>query len=203
MEMDYTSWRSELYSHTKARLQTIAASGESLSQLNEEGVYHKIPIKHAGVVTEAVASGVPVPDDWPCRGMFPGIWCALYKPTNTYSMAVPGTFRILRAYFQPGVFAFDPRRAEHQAQWEAWWSLPTNSSKPNDAAWLVSTPTQVSLEAKLTRGHGILGITLWPPMPHHASFYREHNYAAFVGYSDYIGLVIINTAAVEHFEVVV
>lgn len=196
----YLDWRSSLFARTQGRLQALAASGTCLTQLHAEGVYHKLSNEYAAAI---LASGDGVPADWPCRGFFPGVWCALFDAHNTYSMAVPGTFRILRVHFRPGFRAFDPRRDEHRAEWDAWWAEPANAAKLNEAAWLLPTARGPTLAAKLERGMGIGGFQMCPSMPHHAAFYREHGYAAVVGYSDYMGLVVIDAAAIERVEAVV
>ena len=197
---EYRDWRSTLYGVTQQVLQLAAKEFKDLSELNEVGIYHKIPSLHGRSISAEYAETGKVPGKWVSQGEFPGIWCALFNPHNTYSMASDLYF--LKITFKAEYKVFDVRNEEHLKMWSAWSRAAENRSKVNSWESALNGDGS-SLAERMSYGLGIPGImVLSPPMPGHSEFYREHKFGAVVGYSDYMALTIIDPECIETLKVV-
>jgi hypothetical protein len=197
---DYRQWRSTLYGVTQKVLLLAANEFKDLSELNEVGIYHKIPSKHAGSFIKQYEETGKVPSKWVSQGQFPGVWCALFNPHNTYSMA--SDLSLLQITFKAEYKIFDVKNEEHLKMWSAWSRAAENISKVN--SWKSALNGHgSSLADRMSCGLGIPGImVLSPPMPGHSEFYREHKFGAVVGYSDYMALTVIDPECIETLRVV-
>jgi len=196
----YSDWRSDLYGTTRGVLRDVADSQAPISDLHKHGVYHKIPREHGEPLMARYSVSKEIPSDWVSKGFFPGVWCALFGPHNTYSMA--SDLYVLRITFKAEYKVFDPANSEHVKLWGAWKSVHSNMEKTNDWATGMNS-TRESMRDRMASGASLLHITLWPSMPEHVEFYRENKFGAVVGYSDYMGLVVVLPECIESLEKVV
>ena len=196
---DYGTWRSTLYRETQKVLRIASSEFGNLAELNEPGVYHKIPSKYAGSLLKEYEETGKVPPRWISQGHFPGIWCALFNPHNTYSYA--SDLCILQITFKADYKLFDLENPEHQQMWSAWERAAGNRAKINTWARDLNGFGR-SLADRMYGGFGLPGIAvLSPPMPGHSEFYREHKFGATIGYSDYMAVTIIDPECIESISV--
>jgi hypothetical protein len=194
-------WRDILYSESLRVLEARASCFESLSTLHAHGVYHKIERKYALPLMKAYLETKQVPKDWMSAGFHPGVWCALFNPHNTYSMA--SDLFVLKITFKADYRVFDPENAEHRKIWSVWITSKENQEKTN--RWTEEKNSSgSSLSTRLKDGMVFPFCTpplvLSPAVPYHAKFYEEHRFGAFVGRSDYMGLVVVLTECIEKLE---
>ena len=192
---DYLAWRSTLYGVTQKVLRIAAKEFKDLSELNKVGIYHKIPSEHAGSLLKEYEKTGKVSGSWVSQGKFPGIWCALFNPHNTYSMG--SDLCILQITFKAEYKVFDVKNEEHLKMWSAWSRAAENRTKVN--SWESALNEEgSSLADRMSYGLGIPGImVLSPPMPGHSEFYREQKFGAVIGYSDYMAVTIIDPGCIE------
>jgi hypothetical protein len=183
---DYRVWRHTLYDKTKCELETMAIEKVSMASLNALGVYHKIAEGSQIMKTEYERS-CKVPHKWIYKGNFPGIWCALFAPCNTYSFAAGISPDIIKLMFKADYYIFNPELREHQEMWLAWSSLGANINQAN--AWKSDLNFRSSSMADR--------ISKICASPNHVAFFEEHAFGAIVGYSDYMALVVVQEEAIE------
>jgi hypothetical protein len=155
------------------------------------GVFHHF--KQAAGRNEAdfdVEGEIPI--GWIARGSWPGIWCALGEPTNTTSLHTRDRqLWIASITFKEGYFVFDPAYRKHLDEWKSWSAVPGNLAKEN--IWETATNAEGQSLASRIDQQLCRGIN-------HASFFLEKSYGAVIGYSDYMGLVIIDQRAIQSLE---
>lgn len=178
-------WRDRLNEETS----TLLSGSEpiELSQYNDRGFYHKVDGKEIFKnMRQEWEDNNQVPEQWISRGQFPGIWTAMFDPRNTFSLKT-GNLYVLRFYFKEGYDIYDPNNPESKEQWREW-------DKGDQNPWShLENKEGRSLEERLTSG-------FYLPFPNHKQFYEENNYAAALGYSDYISPVILLEDAVKQVE---
>ncbi|KAH0829903.1 hypothetical protein AYO21_09261 [Fonsecaea monophora] len=177
---DYDEFRDTLYEVTRECLKEMAKDEVDLAELNNVGVFHKFDEK-AGNVYQDFGADKSMPDDWIYRGSFPGIWCALKSPNNTYTIALVGT-KIGQFKFNTGFKIYDPQSTTHMEKWEIWKSRAENSAKHNP--WDDAENTDgLTMSTR---------VGLYLADANDFNFYLENGYGAVVGYTDYVSLVIVD-----------
>ena len=199
-----SDWRGILYSESLRVLKATADSLESLSSLHQHGVYHKIPKEYGAPLMETYLEKKEVSKAWISAGSHPGIWCALFNPHNTYSMA--SDLFVLKITFKADYRVFDPENAKHTKIWAVWIECEENRKKAN--RWIEEKNSRgSSLSTRLE--HGMIfpfctpPLVLSPAVPYHAKFYEEHRFGAFIGRSDYVGLVVVLSECIDTLERVI
>jgi len=189
LKNNYSLWRSTLYNETVSTLKKMAAEKTDIVALNALGVFHKISISGEEMRNEYLANPT-IPHRWIMKGNFPGIWCALYHPDNTFSRVQTSELIRIQITFKADFQIFDPGSEEHMKMWKVWKSISSNSNKPNPWAEDINYCSQ-SMEKRM--GLNCDGID-------HLAFFKENHFGAFIGYSDYIALVIVDEAAIGKVE---
>jgi hypothetical protein len=183
LKTDYANWRTTLFQTSKSTLKTMAADNISMATLNTLGVFHKLGPDSDDVKREYRQRKL-VPHHWITKGNYPGIWCALFHEANTFS--IDDNPEIIKITFKAEYKIFDPKNKDHQKLWHAWYSF-SNLIQSNP--WLFDWNSNYSPMA--SRMH-----TLCEGVFHHA-FFKEHNFGAFIGYSDYMALVVVQEEAID------
>ena len=183
MKEQYLGWRSNLNRLTK-ELMTVSNKVE-LSMYNEERYFHHVhDTKHFQEMRDFWEREKRVPEEWIYKGIWPGIWTAMFHPCNTYSFA-PEPIHIIRIYFKNGFFIYDRENVGHRKLWESWsgWSMnnPWRNLKNDEG---------MSLERRM-RNHRF---------PSYKGFYQANGFGALIGYSDYISPVIVLEGSIERVE---
>lgn len=180
LKENYRTWRFALFKKT---LGTLSSSEMlELSQLNDIGYYHNVRSSKAFTKMRTEMNGTgAVPENWIYEKGEPGIWTALFDPCNTYSISSEPP-HIMQFYFKDGFYLFDLDSSKHQELWASWQANGTS----NPWSTLLNGGTS-SLEERM-KSQGF---------PDHKAFYKEHNFGATIGYSDYISAVVVLPEAVE------
>ncbi|MCX6991087.1 MAG: hypothetical protein NTX49_08520 [Chlamydiae bacterium] len=201
LKSEYQAWRSDLYRVTLKVLQIAASEFGNLAELNEPGVYHKMPSKYAGSLLKEYEETGKVPRSWVSQGQFPGIWCALFHHENTYSI-LSSDVKFLQIMFKADYRLFDSENPDHQKMWSTWSQAAENRAKVN--TWMRDLNGFGRSQAdRMSMGFGLPGKgVLSPPMPGHSEFYREYKFGAVIGYSDYMAVTIIDPECIETLKVV-
>jgi len=185
LKKDYSGWRSRLWEETQ-RVLTCSDKVE-LSQYNQVGYFHKV---HRQSEFERMQQEWEqlrrVPHEWISKGIFPGIWTAMFNPSNTFSIAVL-PIRIVRFYFKREYFIFDVQNPSHERLLNRW--LKKNKTIENPWKDLRNHRGE-SLEERM-KFHGY---------PFHKKFFEDNNFGAIIGYSDYISAVIVLEDAIQEVE---
>jgi len=179
---DPNSWKKDLWDATLKVLRSIPDL--QIATLNEVGIYHRFKgSDHYETTKEQYVTMGTAQEDWISRGIYPGIWTALFDKCNTYSIARSRQF--LRFYFRDGFDLYDPENPEHTRLWDEW------TGKETDNAWKDMRGVRgVSLEERMR----------FMRLPGHKRFYVDHSFGAFLGLQDYASLVIIDELAIEGVE---
>ena len=87
-----SDWNDELKRQDNLRKETSESLRGSdrfeLSKYNQTGYYHKvISMEEFKAMKRYWDMEKRVPQEWIIKGNWPGIWTALFKPSNTYSAA--------------------------------------------------------------------------------------------------------------------
>ena len=176
LKKDYLKWRDRLRLET----QKILTSSEKveLSEYNHLGFFHKLDGYGFRIRRRKWYRLKKMPQEWISVGQYPGLWIAMFNPLNTFSRTIEETIWIMRFYFHPGYFIFDAQNPFHQSLFNKWLEKNENISDP----WG---------ELKNQEGRSLKERMMLHQYPYHKKFFEEHNFGAFIGYSDYICVVIV------------
>ena len=189
-----SNWHSELYTTTEKVLTEAATKFSDLSSLNPLGVFHKIPADYGKAVMDKYRVSKQIPKEWPSLGKWPGIWCALFDPHNTYSMA--SDLFIIKMSFKQGYRIFDSANPDHCTLWTEWKS--THVNRHNEWA---EAKNDKGISMKERAAGFMFGLS--PKIPNHIEFYRDNMFGCTVGYSDYMALMVLLPECVQHVEQVI
>lgn len=182
---NYLKWRSILWRET-AKLLT-GPKKVDLSRYNELGYFHKLSSREEfEMMRREWERSKSIPEEWIGKGIFPGIWTAMFSPFNTFSIStlpVP----IMRFHFKKGYFILDRLNESHQALFLEW--LKKNKETENPWKNLINSKKE-SLEERLRINE----------YPYHKKFFEDNNFGAIVGYSDYIAVVIVLEESIKEAE---
>ena len=182
-EAGYWEWRKELYERT---LRLLTSSDELfLAQYNHLGYFHKVLDKgHFEQMKDNWERLEGVPQEWFAKGYWPGIWTAMFDPSNTYSFHI-GPIYIIRFYFKDGYRIYDRMNPNHKKLLEAWKGWDDK----NPWEYAVNEHGE-SLEQRMKLSY----------LPSHKKFFKDHKFGATIGYSDYISPVVLLEDSVADVE---
>jgi hypothetical protein len=150
-----------------------------LSALNEIGCYHLVRnYNHFSKMQAEWGKTKTVPAHWISKGLWPGIWTALFSPENTFSRS-RGQVNIVKFLFMPGYRIFDANNPKHMESWLQWPGRDMGNPWKD-----LKNDRQMSLEQRMDSGYYL-------PMPNHRKFYEQNKFGAAIGYSDYVSAVIL------------
>lgn len=176
-------FRPVLFNILKSGLRLLSSEQGSLLHLNQFGVFHKFK-EQAGNPFEEFESTQRIPPTWITRGTFPGIWCTLYSPGYTFTVA-QAPIVIAQFYFAPGFKLYDPCSESSKQMWTEW----ERANKRKFNKWENSYSSEgINMKDRVEE---------FLDAPGHFEFYRENGFGAIIGRSDYMAVVIIDEAAIQ------
>jgi hypothetical protein len=176
-------FQTALFDILESGLSLLASEEGSLSQLNQLGIFHKFDPRVGNSFGE-LNSLQNIPSSWISRGTWPGIWCTLYSPRYTFSIATRPPL-VSRVEFAEGFKLYDPSSESSKQLWMEWELA--NKQKSNK--WESDFNSKgISMKHRVEQ---------YLAAPGHVEFYHENGFGAIVGREDYMAIVIIDEAAIH------
>lgn len=189
LKRDYPEWRGRLWSETQRLLTGSDKIG--LSQYNQIGYFHRVrDPKYFEQMKQEWEQLGKLPERWIGKGNFPGIWTALFDPCNTFSVVDSLPVLVIRFYFKEGYFLFDRERSSHKRLLGKW--LEKGEIVDNPWEGLRNHHGESLAEKMKLYGY-----------PSSKNFFKEHNFGAIIGYSDYLSVVIVLEESIQKLEFLV